>query len=380
MKSMRENERPDASGKSDKYYIPVVARAIDLLDCFSSSAECLTLEQAVRRTGVPHTTTYRILHTLVQLNYLTQSGREYRLNRSRKRLKFGFANLSRTVAVAREIQESLESAAQSAGVDLLIWDNNRDAKQAIRNAMEMVEEKVDLAIEFQLLENVAPIISDIFSKAEIPMVSVVNPQHGTVYFGVHNYRAGFTAGLALADFAAQRWSSHADEIVLLESTLAGKTVQSRLVGALRGIEDKLGKLPEKFIHHLEGGGDQERSEEALANFLKRKMHKNILVVAINDESAIGAVRAVRRVGNHLEIAIVGHGGSAEILEVVAARESPCIGTVAFHTARYGPEFFGFALPIVTGKSAPVAHYVPHEFISKFTVAAGSQLRTLTRAF
>src|ERR1700730_840466 len=100
-------ERQEISRKVDKYWVPIIAKTIELLDCFGSATESLTLEQAVKKTGIPHTTAYRILHTLVLRDYLTQTGREYRLNRLRKRLKFGFANLSKHVAVAMEIQESI---------------------------------------------------------------------------------------------------------------------------------------------------------------------------------------------------------------------------------------------------------------------------------
>ena len=79
-------ERQEISRKVDKYWVPIIARTIELLDCFSSANESLTLEEAVRRTGIPHTTAYRILHTLVLRDYLIQSGRQYRLNRMRRRL------------------------------------------------------------------------------------------------------------------------------------------------------------------------------------------------------------------------------------------------------------------------------------------------------
>ena len=127
MKSKLDVVAPKSNRRTDKYWVPVVAKTIDLLDCFSSEAESLTLEEVVKRTKIPHTTAYRILHTLVCRNYLQQSGRLYRLNRLRKRLKVGFANLSMRISLAVEIQRSLEKASSAAGIDLMIWDNNRDA-------------------------------------------------------------------------------------------------------------------------------------------------------------------------------------------------------------------------------------------------------------
>lgn len=355
----------EPSRKIDKYWVPIVAKTLDLLDCFGSVNETLTLEEVVRRTGIPHTSAFRILHTLVVRDYLSQSGRHYRLSRLRKKLKFGFANLSKHIQLAVEIQTSLEKAAAAAGVTLVVWDNDRNADAAIRNAELMVAEKVDLAIEFQLFEQVAPVISDIFARAGIPLISMVNPHHGTVYFGVNNYRAGLTAGLALAEHAVNNWRSKFDALVLLDSPLAGRTTQSRSVGALKGIEERLGPLPESIVHHLDGGGDKATSKSALSNFLKStRPSSRVLVAAINDESAIGATEAVNAMKGRNQIAIVGHGGSAEILNIIKDPKSPCIGVVSFNADRYGSELFNFTLPIVQGRSAPTAQYVAHKFISR----------------
>src|SRR5579871_2304740 len=119
-------EKPRPSRTTDKYWVPIVAKTLDLIDCFCSDSDTLTLEEIVRVTSIPHTTAYRILHTLVARGHLLQSGRRYRLNRGRKRLKIGFANLSKKIVLATEIQASLEQAAQESQIDLRTWDNNRD--------------------------------------------------------------------------------------------------------------------------------------------------------------------------------------------------------------------------------------------------------------
>ena len=363
MKPSPEDKAIGVTRKSDKYWVPVVAKTIDVLDCFSSDAEQLTLEQVVQRTKVPHTTAFRILHTLVCREYLHQSGRTYRLNRSRRRLKLGFANLSRHIALAVEIQRSLEEAASATGIELLVWDNNRDADTAIKNAQEMVNQKVDVGVEFQLFEHGAPVISDIFSRAHIPLISIVNPHHGTLYFGVNNYRAGHLAGRSLAEYANSHWHGRPDALLLLESPHAGRTVQSRLIGVVRGIEERLGPLGEKCIHHLDGGGDKATSRMAVEAFLRRHSARRVLIAGINDESAIGAAEAERQFPG-ADVVIVGHGGSAEMMELLAHPSTPCIGTVSFHAELYGPDLLKFAMSTVQGGSATAARYVSHEFIGK----------------
>ena len=364
MKSRRGAKEPEINRESDKYLVPIVAKTIDLLDCFRAEGESLNLKEIIQRTRLPHTTAFRILHTLVARDYLNQTGHLYRLNQSRRRLKFGFANLSTQISLAVEIQRSVERATAAAGVDLLMWDNDRNADKALRNAEEMAESRVDIAIEFQLFEQVAPVIADIFARTRIPVISLVNPHHSSLYLGVNNYRAGFSAGVALADYAARRWRGQVDALLLLESPPAGRTVQSRLIGVWRGVESRLGALPQKSVHHVDSGGDKATSRIAVEEFLRKQSAKSILIAGINDESAIGAAQAAAQVRGKRDIAIIGHGGSPEMIEMVAERNSPCIGTVSFHPELYGAELVSFAFLALRGKATTPAHYIEHEFLAK----------------
>jgi ribose transport system substrate-binding protein len=358
-----EKNAPKPNRETDRYLVPIVAKTIDLLDCFTED-EALTLKEIIQRTALPHTTAYRILHTLVTRDYLTQNGHLYRINKLRRRLKFGFANLSTHISLAVEIEHSLRNATAAGGIDLIVWDNDRNADRAIKNAEEIAKRKVDLVIEFQLFEQVAPIIADVFARAHIPVISVVNPHHGSLYLGVDNYRAGFSAGVALAEYAAKHWRGKIEALLLLESPPAGRTVQSRLVGAWRGLESKLGPLPNKSVQHVDSGGNKETAMAAVMAFLRKQPAKNILIAAINDETAIGAAEASMEARGSRNIAIVGHGGSSEMCDLIADPKSPCIGTVSFHPESYGPELVTFGLRVLRGRSSAPAHYIPHEFLGK----------------
>ena len=364
MKSTRTGKSTERNRDSDKYLIPILAKTIDVLDCFRNQEESLNLKEIIQRTNLPHTTAYRILHTLVARDYLNQNGHLYRLNQLRRRLKFGFANLSTKISLAVEIQESLEKAAAVAGVDLMVWDNDRDADKALTNAEEMANERVDIAIEFQLFEQVAPVIADIFARARIPVISIVNPHHSSLYLGVDNYRAGFSAGMALADYAIRHWKGKVDALLLLESRPAGRTVQSRLIGVWRGVESRVGALRQNSVHHLDSGGDKVTSRNAVETLIRKVAARSILIAGINDETAIGAAEATKKLRGGRDVAIVGHGGSPEMIRMVVDPDSPCIGTVLFHPELYGSELVRFALMTLRGKSTTPAHYIEHELIGK----------------
>ncbi|MFZ0737339.1 MAG: substrate-binding domain-containing protein [Candidatus Acidiferrales bacterium] len=372
MKTEPPSEKREATNVTAKNIIPVLAKALDLLDCFDPDGQPKNLAEVVQRTGISQTTAYRILCTLSSRGYLQRTGTEYRLNRLRRRPVVGFANCSRQIAVAVDIQESVETAARAMGVNLLLWDNDRNAEIALKNAREMVRHKVDIAIEFQLYEQIAPVILDIFSRAGIPLIAVVNPIYGTQYFGVDNYRAGLSAGAALGEYAKRHWQSPPSSVVLLESPRAGRMVQSRLVGAMQALEDRLGPLDGIPLHHLNGDGEREPSRIATANYLRGRSPKRVMIIAINDESAIGAAEATERLRARGEIVMVSYGGSAEILELIDAQTTPCVGTVSFHAENYGPALLNFALPSSQHRAAGPACYIPHEYLDKESLAVKSQ--------
>ena len=149
-------------------------------------------------------------------------------------------------------------------------------------------------------------------------------------------------------------------------------VQSRLFGAIRAIESRLGGLDGVTIEHLDGGGEREPSRLAVARYLRGKTLDRIVIIAINDESAVGAAEATKRLQRRGEIVIVGYGGSAEILELIEAETTPCIGTVSFRAETYGPALINFALPLLQHRPIAPACYVPHEYLNKRALAAKSQ--------
>jgi ribose transport system substrate-binding protein len=350
-----------------KYRIPVLAKSLDTLECFRGFREALTLEEVIRRTGVAHTTAFRILCTLVDRGYLIQvPGKKYRLNNFRRRPRLGFATLTQRTTFAIAIAEGLEHAAECSGFEMLTHDNDRDPQRAVANARAIVAEGVDIAIEFQRHYQVAPMIADIFSSAGIPTIAILIPQPGAVYFGVNNYRAGLDAGLKLAEFAVEHWGGHFDLLVLLDIAQGGTVLQSRMTGVLRGIEERLGTVPATHVVRVDGKGTLEDSTRLTSTALRRHPKaRKILISAASDESALGARDAICAAGLSKTTAIIGHGGSDEIWADIESPDSPVVGTVKFFPERYGRELIELALRILRGEQVAPALYVAHEVVSRW---------------
>src|SRR5581483_2976698 len=112
---------------------------------------------------------------------------------------------------------SLRTAADRAGMELMLFDNPEDdVAAAMENTERLVAAGVDVVILFQPAESLGHIIADRLFHAQIPFITVERPIQGGIYYGANNYQAGKMAGVALGRFAKNVWKSRFDRVVLLE--------------------------------------------------------------------------------------------------------------------------------------------------------------------
>src|SRR5690606_24641335 len=225
------------------YVIQSVVHASEVLRAFRSRGETLRLRDIVERTGFNKGLCFRLLHTLRYCGLVEKIDEtRYRLSAEmhrRKRYRIGYAALGNDSSFQRTVQESLVFAAQNEDVELIVLDNRRSAKTALRNADYLIREKVDLAIEFQIDEGAAPAIAARYVQAGIPSIAVHVPHPGATYYGANNYQAGRLAGHYLGRWARSRWGGQVDEVLLIEAARAGTLVQGRLDGVLAGLRETL---------------------------------------------------------------------------------------------------------------------------------------------
>ena len=348
------------------YLIPVLSKAIDILELLQAENQPMTLEAIHRKTRVSKTTVYRVLKTFVHRGYLSHSpDGMYRHVSGPKKTRFGFAGQSSEMPFSVEVTESLQAAAAAVGVDLLILDNCYDGPTAIRNVEEFINNKVDLIIEFQIEQEVAPVIGDKIAGANIPLIAIDIPHPHATYFGVDNYRVGIEAGEALAAHAVSQWSGKVDWVLGLDLTEAGQLVQSRITGAFDGIRNGRPDLPVEIFVRMDGRGLRDKSKKLVSDFLDRHPRdKHILIAAATDSSALGAVDAVREHKREKQIAIVGQDCIAEAIAEMQKDKSPLIGSVSHEPSTYGPSLIHLGLALLRGQTVSPYNYVTHKMVTR----------------
>ena len=347
------------------YLIPVLSKALDILELLQNEQGALTLEAIYQRTNISKTTVYRILKTFVHRGYLAQSQDGlYRLVARPKKARFGFGSQSAEMPFSEAVSDSLKSAASAAGVDLIVLDNRYDGPTALRNADELVSNRVDLVIEFQIDQRVAPVIADKIDAAGIPLIAVDIPHPHAIFFGVNNYRVGFEAGEYLAQYARKTWGGKVRWALGLDLEEAGPLVQSRVTGAFEGIRSRLPTLPDEFFVRMDGRGLRDKSYRLVLDFLRRHpKDRGILIAAATDTSALGAVQAVKELKREKQIAIVGQDCIPEALEEMRAPSSPLIGSVSHEAQNYGPRLIHLGLALLSGQRVAPYNYVEHKLVT-----------------
>ena len=348
------------------YLIPVLSKAIDILELLQAENQPMSLEAIHRKTRISKTTVYRVLKTFVHRGYLSHSpDGMYRHVSGPKKTRFGFAGQSSEMPFSVEVTESLKAAAVAVGVDLLILDNCYDGPTAIRNVEEFITNKVDLIIEFQIEQEVAPVIGDKIAAANIPLIAIDIPHPHATYFGVDNYRVGIEAGEALAAQAVSQWAGKVDWVLGLDLTEAGQLVQSRITGAFDGIRNGCPDLPPEIFVRIDGRGLRDKTKKLVSDFLDRHPRdKHILIAAATDSSALGAVDAVRQHKREKHVAIVGQDCIAEAIAEIQKDKSPLIGSVSHEPSSYGPSLIHLGLALLRGQTVSPYNYVTHKLVTR----------------
>jgi ribose transport system substrate-binding protein len=355
----------------EHYTCQAVSRACDVLETFREPGEQLRLKEVSERANLSVSTAFRILSTLEQRGFVSRAGdRLYTLHITRpqrRRFKFGFAGQSQEFAFSRAVAESIDAAAASANISLLVADNHCSAKTAVRNAERFVRERVDLVIEFQTDEHVAPVVSAKLIEANIPIVAVEIPHPGATYYGANNYRAGEMGGKFLGRWAKEHWGAAVDEVLLLGLPMAGPLPRSRLVGTVDGLRKSLPLLGESQLFWIDGRGQFGPSLEAVRKHLRHSRSRRVLIGAINDPSALGALRAFEEAGRAEGCAVMGQNASLEARVELRKSSTRFIGSVAYFPERYGAGLIPLCIEILERRRVPPAVFVEHQLITRENV-------------
>jgi ribose transport system substrate-binding protein len=364
---LNNRRTPMKAGSREPYIVKSLVHAAKILEAFQPAGDVLRLRDVIDRTGYGKGMCFRLLHTLHHCGFVEKiDERHYRLVveiRPHKRFRIGYASQGQDSSFPREVHASLVHAAQRERLELIVVDNRYQAKVALRNAEHLIKERVDLVIEFQTDESVAPAIASKYLEAGIPFIAIDIPHPGGTYFGANNYQAGLLAGRYLGKWAQTCWDGRVDEILMLELARAGGVVRARGKGILAGVKETLHLADGVPIVVLDGDGQFKTSFEKVRRHIRLSKAKRVLVGAANDPSGLGAVRAFQEAGRESTCAVVGQNAEPDARVELRERRTPFVASVGYFPEKYGPGLIRLALDILSNRPVPPAMFMRHQVIT-----------------
>ncbi len=355
------------STNHSRYMVKSLVHASRVLEAFQSAGDVLRLRDVVTRTGYNKGMCFRLIYTLHQCGFLDKVGENhYRLAsemRRRRLYRIGYAAQGQDSSFDREVRTGLVRAAEREHIELLVVDNRYQPKIALRTADYLIKEQVDLIIEFQTDELIAPAIASKYMQANIPFIAIDIPHPGATYFGANNYQAGLLGGHYLGRWAKRHWNGEIDEILLIELTRAGSLPKARMRGMVTGIGEVLRTSERCRTMSIDGDGQFQTSLERVRKHLRESKSKRVLVGAANDPTALGALRAFQEAGRANECAIVGNNAEPEARVELRTANTRLIASVAFFPEKYGDGLIRLALDILSRKAVPPAVFTGHQVIT-----------------
>ncbi len=366
----------------DRNESQTVLRACEVLKAFRRAGEELPLTEVMERTGLPKTTTFRLLRTLIHGGLIERAGAGLYRNSigpvAENAFRIGFATQGDT-EFAREVNRGMETVAARERVRLITLNNRYSAREALRNAELLIREQVDLVLEFQTYDRVAPAIAARFLAARTPVIAIEVPHPGATYFGADNYKAGLMGGRALGRWTRENWGDRVDHLVLMELPIAGSLLELRLAGLVDGLRAEMPRIVETPLIRLDGRGSFDQVLDVMRKYLRRRGLRRTLVGTVNDVCALAALRAFEEAGAAEMCAVMGQNALRAARDELRRPGTRLVGSVAYFPERYGEELIPLALNILRKKPAPTAVFVKHQLLTSRNVDLVYPLDAVTAA-
>ena len=280
-----------------------------------------------------------------------------------KKIKIGYINLSDQLPFVVIVRKSIEAAAKKYGVQLVECDSNLDAQKAINCAAQFKTQGVQGIANFQLDATAAPRVCAAGPKVPTVAIDIHQPPCEKVFFGANNFKAGFLDGQALGKFAKAKWNCQVDGLLSINAPTAGKVVLDRENGELSGVKSQ---CPNVTVTKVTTNATTDGTIQPFTDTLSRLpgAHK-LLVVATNDDQAIGAVKAAQSANRLNDIYIGAQGGDPTAWPYICGKDpfKNWVDDTAYFPQKYGFRIVPVLIALIKGKKEPKFVYTHHQVIT-----------------
>lgn len=282
------------------------------------------------------------------------------------RYKLSFANITEAGELFVQLGNGIAAAAAAANVELRRYDNNFDSETTLRNAQLMAQDQPDLILEYNGVQGIGPALQRVFENAGIPFIAINVAVPGGYWFNLVNRELGAETAQTVVPMAeAKGWSADDTTVIIIQNSEAGDEVNdcvryfyitaAELMGLPRAAPTDITPLTTTISANgiqVDGKSQLETSYTAVKNVLQTLPEdRKILLYAVNDDSTIGAWRAVQEAGRGENTLVAGLGGSAAALQELRTNPS-WVAEGTIFMGQWGQYLIAMAVAILEGTEPP----------------------------
>lgn len=292
-----------------------------------------------------------------------------------------FANVLESGELFVQMGNGIQHAAEVLGYEIKRYNNNFDGPTTINNARLMVQDKPDLILEYNGVEGIGEALRRIFDDAKIPFIAINVPVPGGVWFNLVNKEIGIdTAKVVVPLVQAKGWTAADTTVIILQASSAGVEVNDCIRYFYITVAEAMGMTPAKpeditaltttigeHLIQVDGKGVLDTSYTAVKNVLQTLAEdRHILLYSINDDSVIGAWRAITEAKRENNSIVAGLGGSVAALKEL--RENPYwVAEGSVFATHWGQYLMGMTAAILGGVTPPPLTKSPQAVLTKESV-------------
>jgi ribose transport system substrate-binding protein len=292
----------------------------------------------------------------------------------KKQIIIGFNNGSTTVDFLRQVGESMQRAADKAGVKLLVAESNFDVEKILPNVDNMLLQGAQIIVDFNVNAEVGGSLVDYCGAKGVKVIGIDVMYTGAKgdqawFFGANNPMAGEVAGKGLAKAIKSKWAGKVDYLVLFFNSENGDLVKKRLSGMYDGMKASGINLPAKNVEYIDmGGGGSDTTMQAnqkMTDWLTAHptLHR-IAVGTVNTETGQGVFSAVQAANRDKDVMIATNNNGMQTLAAFELGDNCWLGGTAYYPTKYGDYIIPLAIDIINGKKPAKIQTMKHEFLTR----------------
>ena len=285
-------------------------------------------------------------------------------------VKLGYLSYGDIVPYVKAISDGIRAQATTAGVgvaDLVTCDANVDPTKVDGCMKQLIGAGIKGLIQFQgSLEPSTTVCAAV--PAGLPVIAVELPEDpcAASLVSADDLRAGQVAGAAVGAWVKAHWACAYDAYVSLESSSVPDLNQERMEGYRQGF---MTVCPGPITNEQLGASAdrQDTARDAVATLLASLPGKSkIIIVAMNDDGALGALDAATAAGRTGDVWVSGQGAEPRVRDLIRTNEH-YLGDAAYFPERFGATIVPAILDLVAGKPVPKLLLVEPAWVDATTI-------------